>query len=129
MTYTSKEQTNCTCRHLSTIGLLMSIHKYEPDYVMESVSFVSSSITIAALILTLLIFFAFDSIKNDRILIGTNLCCCLLLGHVLLITVMDKRFIYFSDVRPYPLQLLFIHCIQIMSKKGVTRDFLQKLHF
>ena len=96
---TSQEHTECICNHLSTIGLLMSLHHYEPDTVLETVSLVSSSITIIALILTLLVFILFDSIKNERILIGVNLCICLIVGHILLITVMDKRFFYINDVR------------------------------
>lgn len=77
----------------------MSVHRYEPDTVLEMISLVSSAVSIVALILTIMVFITFDSIKNERVLIGVNLSVCLIAGHFLLITVMDKKFFYISDVR------------------------------
>ncbi|KAK6623352.1 hypothetical protein RUM43_009204 [Polyplax serrata] len=97
VTQTSSEATSCTCSHLSTIGLLMSIHRYEPDAILEMISVVSSSISIMSLILAVLVFYTFDTVRNERVLIGVNLCLCLMAGHFLLVTVTDKKFFYISD--------------------------------
>lgn len=94
----SGDTITCHFPHLSTLAVLMDIHNYTRDEVLEAVSATTSSITLLALFLTILVFFAVGSIQKERTVLGKHLCCCLFVGHVLVLTVMDKKFFYLSDV-------------------------------
>lgn len=76
----------------------MDLHEYVPEPTVELVSMICSGISIVALFLTLMVFFGFESIRGERTTIGKHLCLCLLIGHIMLITVLDKKFFFLNDV-------------------------------
>lgn len=77
---------------------------------LEAFSLTCSILSIIGFILTLIVYKAVKvrklKLDSDRTLIDINCCLCLLVSHVMIVTVLDKRFFFISDVSTC-LEILF----------------------
>ncbi|XP_059482113.1 adhesion G protein-coupled receptor L2-like isoform X2 [Neocloeon triangulifer] len=90
--------TVCECNHLSSFALLMDVHEYiAKDQIMEILSIVCSSLSVISLILTLFVLHTLKGIQGERNSIGKHLCLCLLIGHLMALTVLDRSYFKLSQ--------------------------------
>jgi len=98
----SASETTCHCNHLTRLAVLVDLHEYHPDPILEILSIVCSALSMLSLLLTLIVFNSLRKrkikIDSDRTLIGINCCLCLFIAHGLIVTVLDKKFFNLSDV-------------------------------
>ena len=92
---TDQEKTTCQCRHLTNFAVLMDINNIfsssSSSYAwLSALSVVCSSVSVVFLVLSVWVFTCVPSVRSDRTTIHTNLCCCLLLAHLLLLTGLDS---------------------------------------
>ncbi|CAB3360152.1 Hypothetical predicted protein [Cloeon dipterum] len=90
--------TICECNHLSSFALLMDVHQYiAKDKIMEIISIVFSSLSVISLTLTLVVLHFLKGIQGERNSIGKHLCVCLLVGHLMALTVLDRSYFGLSQ--------------------------------
>ncbi|CAB3367912.1 Hypothetical predicted protein [Cloeon dipterum] len=86
--------TTCECNHLSSFAVFTKDHVHTPkDFMYELMSIIFSSLSVICLILTLISLYFFDESHEERNLIGKHMCGCLLVGHLLALTVLDGSFL------------------------------------
>ena len=97
---TCQTSTTCQCEHLTNFAVLMDINDVfeSTDDAESGNNFISvldimtvtcSSLSVIFLAICIWIFSCVPALKGDRSTIHTNLCCCLLLAHLLLLTGLD----------------------------------------
>ncbi|CAB3367913.1 Hypothetical predicted protein [Cloeon dipterum] len=90
--------TTCECNHLSPFAVFSKDHEQTPkDFMYELMSIVFSSLSVICLIVTLISLHFLDESHEERNLIGKHMCGCLLVGHLLALTVLDGSFLQLSS--------------------------------
>ena len=91
---TSLDSSTCQCLHLTNFAVLMDInnifHASNTDFsFLSTLSIVCSSVSVVFLAVSIWVFSCVPSVRSDRTCIHTNLCCSLLLAHLLLLIGLD----------------------------------------
>ncbi|XP_076347019.1 adhesion G protein-coupled receptor L2-like isoform X2 [Tachypleus tridentatus] len=86
-TKTSRTHTQCSCSHLTNFAVLMDIGGVVPnDEIMNILSICCCSLSIAALVLSIVCFISFRALRSRRIMITCNMSVCLLVINLLILT-------------------------------------------
>ncbi|XP_021940476.1 latrophilin Cirl isoform X4 [Zootermopsis nevadensis] len=84
---TNHTHTTCLCDHLTNFAVLMDVHAtYLPpshQMALQIITYIGCIISVVCLLLAVVTFQLFRSLKSDRTTIHKNLCVCLLVAEVL----------------------------------------------
>ncbi|XP_046398295.1 adhesion G protein-coupled receptor L2-like [Ischnura elegans] len=96
---TNETHTKCVCTHLSSFAVFMSLHEYkDKGFTMDLLTWICSGSSIISLTITLIIFHLFrQKLSGERETICRNISACLLITHILTLSVLDKSYFNMSD--------------------------------
>ncbi|XP_065332847.1 adhesion G protein-coupled receptor L3-like [Cloeon dipterum] len=86
--------TECECNHTGPYVLLSDVHA--KDVIMEIINIVFSTLSLLSLTLMLIVLYFFEENQEERNAIGKHLCLCLLIGHIMALTVLDRSYFQLS---------------------------------
>ncbi|XP_008589909.1 PREDICTED: EGF-like module-containing mucin-like hormone receptor-like 1, partial [Galeopterus variegatus] len=90
MRKSSRHQTECSCKHLANLAVIMASEELTMELSLFIVSHVGMIISLVCLVLAIATFLLCHSIRNNNTYIHLHLCVCLFLAKILFLIGIDK---------------------------------------